>query len=225
MTRIQICPSILAADFSRLAEEIVFVEKAGADGIHLDVMDGHFVPNLTIGPVVVRSLRKVTKLPFWSHLMIEAPEKYIKAFYDAGSDGIYIHPETGRDMVALSDEIHTLGIQAGITLNPETSVESIESIIKKFDRILIMTVHPGFGGQTFMSDMVEKISTVKRLISSWSSPPLLEVDGGIDVNTAPVVVKAGVDILVSGSAIFSTDDPSVALKEIRKKAEEEIRLV
>lgn len=219
MAGIAISPSILAANFSNLAKDIQSVEIAGADGIHMDVMDGHFVPNISFGPVVIASVRKVTQLPFWSHLMIDEPDRYFQPFYEAGSNGIYIHPETGHDMVGLSKQIHDLGIEAGIVLNPETSVDSIKAVLDRFERVLVMTVHPGFGGQSFMDDVAEKITVIRRLTSSWSRRPFIEVDGGINLETTPRVVEAGVDILVVGSAIFGTSDPGEALIKIREKAE------
>jgi ribulose-phosphate 3-epimerase len=217
--RVMIYPSLLSADFSQLAKEIISVEKAGADGIHIDVMDGHFVPNITIGPVVVKSIRKVTKLPFWAHLMVEEPDKHIRAFQEVGVEGLFVHPETGQDMRYLSERIHKLGMQAGISINPETSVESIKGVLEYFEKIMVMIVHPGFGGQPFNVKMVPKITEIKRFISSWDHSPLIEVDGGINNQTAPSVVKAGADTLIAGSAIFCSRDPAGALKSIRRMVE------
>jgi len=220
LRKIEIYPSILSADFSCLADHIAQVEEAGADGIHLDVMDGHFVPNISFGPVVVRSIRKTTRLCFWAHLMIENPGQYLEPFHKAGVDGIFIHPETGDDITALSKQIHGLDMEAGVAINPETGVDVIEASLRHFERILVMTVNPGFSGQSFMAEPLKKIIALKEITASWSGPPLIEVDGGIDVQTAPPTVRAGADALVAGSAIFGKDDPAAALKAIRKAAEE-----
>lgn len=219
MGKIAIYPSILSADFARLAEEISLIEEAGADGIHLDVMDGHFVPNISFGPVIIRSIRKVTSLCLWAHLMIEEPGKYLKVFRDAGVDGIIVHPEIEEDLKTLADQIHDLDIQAGVALNPESGIEMIEEVLDRFERILVMTVHPGFGGQSFIPEPLEKITALKRRITPWPHPPLIGVDGGIDVNTAPKAVRAGADVLIVGSAIFRADNPTSALQHIRREVE------
>jgi len=217
--KITICPSLLSADFSKLADEIRIVEENGADGIHLDIMDGHFVPNLTFGPMIVDSVRKVTKLPFWSHLMIEEPEKFIKPFRDAGSDGIYVHQEVKASFDSLLDSIQELGIQAGAVINPETDFKTIQPYLKHIKRILVMTVHPGFGGQKFISGQLEKIRYIRQFIDQSGYDISIEVDGGINLSTVSSVVEAGTDILTIGSAIYHNSDPGWVLREIRKAAE------
>lgn len=219
MSRIYIAPSVLAADFSCLASQIEAVEQAGADNIHLDIMDGHFVPNITFGPFIVKGIRKTTSLDFWVHLMITDPREYIPRFSQAGANGLYVHPEGDHDLVALASQIRSHNVHAGAVLNPETPLDAIADHIHLFDRILIMTVHPGFGGQTFIHDMLKKIKALSQLIEKSDQKPLIEVDGGIDVETAPLVVEAGARVLVAGSAIFGHDDPGSALKEIRQAAE------
>ena len=223
MRKIKIYPSLLAADFSRLAGQIGEIEKAGADGIHLDVMDGHFVPNISFGPVVIRSIRKTTTLNFWAHLMITDPDKYLKPFHEAGVQGITIHPETGKEIGVLADEIHDLGLSAGVALNPDTDIDVVENVLHKFERILIMSVHPGFGGQSFMPEVLDKIEALDRLFSTMADPPNIDVDGGIDVHTAPRVVKAGATGLVVGSAIFRADNLNSALQSIREAVEAQSR--
>ena len=212
---IEICPSILSADFSNLGKAIVGVEAGGADQIHLDVMDGHFVPNISFGPPVIKGLRQVTDLPFWAHLMISEPEKYIDAFVKTGVNGIVIHAEIQANVIELARQIHGHGIGAGISLNPATPIEPYMDVLDNFDRILIMTVNPGFGGQAFMPGPLEKI---KKVRAQFGHRIDIEVDGGVDTHTAATVVDAGANMLVAGSAIFCTGNPGKAVTALRKAA-------
>ncbi|MBX3022168.1 MAG: ribulose-phosphate 3-epimerase [Bdellovibrionales bacterium] len=198
-----IAPSILSADFARLGEEVRAVEAAGADWIHVDVMDGHFVPNLTIGAPVVKALRPVTKLPLDVHLMIEQPERYVKDFCAAGADYLTIHVEATREVEKTLREIRSLGVKPGITLRPRTAIEDIFPYLKLVDLILVMTVEPGFGGQSFMADQVEKIHKLKVELRRLGHTALIEVDGGITDVTAREVREA--DVLVAGSYVFKKD--------------------
>ena len=198
-----VAPSILSADFSRLKEEIAAVESAGADWIHVDVMDGHFVPNLTIGAPVVKSLRKVTHLPLDVHLMIERPERFIQDFAEAGADYLTIHVESTTEVEASLKKIRQLKMKPGITLKPKTPVERLLPFLPLVDLILVMTVEPGFGGQSFMHDQVAKITWLRRELDQLKSPALIEVDGGINAQTAGLV--KGADVLVAGNFIFGND--------------------
>ncbi|MCB0355368.1 MAG: ribulose-phosphate 3-epimerase [Bdellovibrionales bacterium] len=198
-----IAPSILSADFSRLKEEIEKIEKAGADWVHVDVMDGHFVPNLTIGPPVVKSLRPVTQLPLDVHLMIESPEKYLRDFAQAGADYITVHIEAVEDIETCLHQIKDLGCKPGITLKPGTELEKILPYLPLVDLVLVMTVEPGFGGQAFMREQVEKIDRLRQEIIRLALPTLIEVDGGINVETAKQCKNA--DVLVAGSFVFKND--------------------
>jgi len=200
---IKISPSILSADFSILGDEIKSLEQAGADLIHIDVMDGHFVPNITMGPPIIKMVRKFTKLPFDVHLMISPVEKYIKAFADAGSDIITIHPEATDNLKRAVATIKSLGKKAGVSLNPKTPISALMDVINDIDLILIMSVNPGFAGQSFMSEVLLKVTELRKMINEKKLKIDIEIDGGINFETAPLAVKAGANILVSGTTIFS----------------------
>ena len=210
MTRPLIAPSLLSSDFSRLKSEIEEVEKAGCDWLHLDVMDGHFVPNLTIGPVVIGWIRKNTRLPLDVHLMIEEPIRHIGAFRKVGSDSLTIHVEACEDVPKTLEAIRKTGAQVGISLRPKTSVETIFPFLNQLDLVLVMTVEPGFGGQQFMPEMLEKVRTLRSQFRGKIS-----VDGGIDRETAREAIRAGADVLVAGTSIFGQKDRSQAIKELR----------
>lgn len=210
---IKIAPSLLSADFARLAEELETV--AGADLLHLDVMDGHFVPNLTIGPGVIKALRSRTSLPFDCHLMIEEPQRYIDRFLEAGADMISIHVETEPHLQRALQMIRDGGAKAGIAINPATSVAQLDAALEFCDFVLVMSVNPGFGGQTFIEPVVAKIRHISRLLRERGLEVEIEVDGGIDEGTAPLVTAAGASILVAGSAIFGRPDRSDAIRRIR----------
>jgi len=200
---IKISPSILSADFSILGDEIKSLEQAGADLIHVDVMDGHFVQNITMGPPIIKMIRKCTKLPFDVHLMISPVEKYIKAFADAGSDIITIHPEATDNLKRAVSTIKSLGKKAGVSLNPKTPISALMDVINDIDLILIMSVNPGFAGQSFMSEVLPKVTELRKMINEKKLKIDIEIDGGINFETAPLAVKAGANILVSGTTIFS----------------------
>ncbi len=209
---IEIVPSILDADFARLADEMAVIEQAGIRMVHLDVMDGHFVPNITIGPPVIAKLREHSNLVFDSHLMISEPVKYVEAFAKAGANHITFHIEATQKPEKLIDKLHDLGCSAGICLNPETAVNAIEKVAPLCDMVLVMTVHPGFGGQEFMSEQVEKIAHVREIVG----PNIrIEVDGGINTETIPMVISYGADTLVVGHAIFAEPDRIAAIDAIR----------
>jgi ribulose-phosphate 3-epimerase len=199
-----IAPSILSADFVRLGEQVADAEASGADMIHVDVMDGQFVPNLTVGPLVLRAVRRVTSLPLDVHLMIERPERFLPAFRDAGADILTVHVENSPHLHRTVQQIHDLGAKAGVALNPATPISSLEEIIPFLDLVLIMTVNPGFGGQSFITSSLEKIKRARAILDGAGSSADLEVDGGITPATAPQVVAAGANALVAGSAIFGS---------------------
>jgi ribulose-phosphate 3-epimerase len=211
---IRIAPSLLSANFTRLADEIATIES-GADMLHLDVMDGHFVPNMTIGPMIVKACRGVSRLPFDCHLMISEPQRYIEAFIDAGADLISIHVETEPHLQRALQLIRDAGAKAGIAINPATPAESLSTAIEFCDYVLVMSVNPGFGGQRFIEPVVPKIRQISRMIRERGLPVAIEVDGGIDPRTAPAVVAAGATWLVAGSAVFGQENRSAAMEAIR----------
>ena len=218
MTRpsLRIAPSILSADFARLADEVARVESAGADLLHIDVMDGHFVPNLTVGPPIVEALRKVTKLPLDVHLMMTNPDAFIPEFADAGADYLTVHVEACPHLHRTVQAIKERGVKAGVTLNPATSLTTVEEIIMDADLLLVMSVNPGFGGQHFIASVLNKIAHARQLIDRSGSRAALEVDGGVKVDNAAQIIQAGADILVSGSAIFSSPDYGRTIKALRE---------
>jgi ribulose-phosphate 3-epimerase len=214
-----IAPSILSADFSKLGEEINAVEAAGADWIHADVMDGHFVPNITIGPLIVEAVRRVTALPIDVHLMIENPDNYIAAFAKAGASWISVQVETCVHLNRTIQLIKESGARAGVVLNPSTPVETVQWILEYVDYVLIMSVNPGFGGQTFISNSLDKIKALRKFIQDKGLSVLIEVDGGVNDKTIAEVSAAGTDIFVAGSAIFASPDYQKTIQNFRKKFE------
>jgi ribulose-phosphate 3-epimerase len=212
---VKIAPSILSADFSKLGEEIKDVEKGGADYIHVDVMDGHFVPNITIGPLIVEAIRPITKLPLDVHLMIEHPDEYIEAFANAGADYITVHVEACKHLHRTIHHIKSFGVKAGVVLNPATPVQMIDHIIDDIDMVLLMTVNPGFGGQKFIEQVLPKIRQVKDLVDQKGLSVEIEVDGGVNEETARKCVEAGANVLVAGSAIYNEKDRKKAIEKIR----------
>lgn len=215
---IQLAPSILAADFAKLGDEIAAAARGGADLIHVDVMDGHFVPNITIGPPVVRSIRKVTRLPLDVHLMITDPDRYLEAFVDAGANLISVHVEVLPHLHRTVSQIKKLGAKAGVVLNPSTPVSALEDIATDVDFVLVMSVNPGFGGQVFIPHSVPKIRAVRALLDRAGNSAPIEVDGGIDLTTVASVVEAGARMLVAGNAIFGGGHAEVAARELRAAA-------
>ncbi|WP_347487920.1 ribulose-phosphate 3-epimerase [Desulfoscipio sp. XC116] len=213
---VKIAPSILSADFAVLGEQVRIVEEAGADILHIDVMDGHFVPNITIGPLVVRALRPLSGLVFDVHLMIENPDRYINDFADAGADIITVHAETCTHLHRTLEKIKQAGKKAGLALNPATPPGGLDYVLPFLDLLLVMTVNPGFGGQSFIRQMLPKIQWISRYIKEQKPAVWLEVDGGINAETACSAVEAGADVLVAGSAIFGAADPSAAIRALRE---------
>lgn len=212
---VRIAPSLLAADFARLGEEVRAVEAAGADWLHLDIMDGHFVPNISFGPVVVQALRRHCRLPFDVHLMIAPADPYLEAFARAGADLISVHPEAGPHLHRTLQTIKSLGKRAGVVLNPATPVTAVEHVLDLCDLILVMSVNPGFGGQSFLEGQVPKIAALRRMIDASGRDIALQVDGGITAETAPRCIAAGADVLVAGTAVFGAPDYARAIAALR----------
>ena len=213
----KIAPSILSADFSRLGDEVRAVEKAGADVIHVDVMDGHFVPNITVGPLVVQGLKKLTSLPLDVHLMIEKPERYIEVFAQTGSDWITIHAEVCPHLKRMIKKIRQLNVRPGIVLKPATSLKTLYPILDDIDLVLIMSVNPGFGGQFFIPSALKKIEKLRKIVDQNSYPLEIEVDGGVKIENIKEVSKAGGDIFVVGTGIFKTKDYEETIRKLRQE--------
>jgi ribulose-phosphate 3-epimerase len=215
---IKIAPSILASDFSRLGEEIARVERAGADLIHIDVMDGHFVPNITIGPPVVKCIRKTTRLPFDVHLMIENADRYIEDFIKAGADIISVHAENNPHVHRTLQMIRQKGAKASVVLNPGTPLSMIEWLLEDVDMVLLMTVNPGFGGQSYIDGMTEKVRQLRKMADDRGIPLDIEVDGGIDLNNIYKVTEAGANVIVAGSTVYNAPDTAKIIRSLREKA-------
>ncbi len=218
MKNIMIAPSILSADFSQLGDEIRAVEKAGAEVIHIDVMDGHFVPNITIGPLVVKAARQVTDLPLDVHLMISDPDSYIKDFADAGADWITVHVETCPHLHRTLNFIRSLGKKAGAVLNPATSLSTLDYVLEEVDLVMLMSVNPGFGGQGFIESTLEKCRTLRSMLDKINPEAGIEIDGGISPKTIGRMAEAGANIFVAGSAIYGQDDYAAVIQEMKKLA-------
>ncbi len=212
----QVAPSILAADFARLGDQVADAERAGADRIHVDVMDGHFVPNLSMGPAVVQAVRRVTRLPLETHLMVSNPDAFLEAFAEAGSDALLVHWEGNPNLHRTVQRIKTLGKRAGVVINPATPAAVLEEILGDVEQVLVMTVNPGFGHQHFIPTTLPKVQRVRRMIERLDRHRDVEVDGGIDATTAPLAIEAGANVLVAGSAIFSeTEGVAAAIRRLR----------
>jgi ribulose-phosphate 3-epimerase len=214
----KIAPSILSADFARLGEEVRRVEEAGADLIHFDVMDGHFVPNLSIGVPVLKSLRKITRLPLDAHLMISEPARYLRAFIETGANSISVHAEVCDDLAGIAARIHELGARASVAINPETPVERVLAAAEHLDMILVMSVHPGFGGQGFIAESLEKLRAVRREIERRGLKVDVEVDGGIKIDNIRAAAEAGANVFVSGSGIFGHENYRTIIADMRERA-------
>lgn len=220
---IKLAPSILSADFGALLQDVRKVEEGGAEYLHIDVMDGHFVPNITIGPLVVQALRSKSKMLFDAHLMIEKPERYVEDFIKAGADLVTVHAEATDHLHRAVAHIKEMGARAGVALNPSTPVAILEYVLPMLDLVLLMTVNPGFGGQAFINEVVPKIEAVRDMINCVGSHAEIQVDGGISPKTAPLVARAGATVLVAGSAIFGAPDPAAAVRAIREAAENAVK--
>jgi ribulose-phosphate 3-epimerase len=215
MSEIRIAPSLLAADFSRLGEEVRAIEQAGADWLHLDIMDGHFVPNISFGPGLIKALRPHSKMPFDVHLMIAPADPYLAAFAEAGADLISLHPEAGPHLHRSLQTIRALGKKAGVVLNPGTPVDVLAHVMDLVDLILVMSVNPGFGGQSFISSQLSKIATLRQMITATGREIALQVDGGVTAKTAPDCIAAGADVLVAGTAVFGAPDYAAAITALK----------
>jgi ribulose-phosphate 3-epimerase len=215
---VRLAPSLLSADFGCLRDEVAKVERGGADMLHLDVMDGHFVPNLSMGPMVVKAIHGIANVPLDVHLMLEDPDRYIEAFADAGAASISVHVEALPHLHRTLQLIKRLGVKASVAVNPSTPVSAIEEVAADLDQVLVMSVNPGFGGQTFIARSESKVRAVRQLLQRLGSTALIEIDGGIDQSNAARVVAAGVDVLVAGQTIFGAADPERAMRELRAAA-------
>ena len=215
---VRIAPSILSADFARLADAIAHIEAGGADLVHVDVMDGHFVPNITIGPPVVAALKRVTKLPLDVHLMITDPDRYLEAFVQAGASMLTVHAEVLPHLHRTLTQIRSFGVKAGVAINPSTPVSAISDVTAQMDHLLVMSVNPGFGGQTFIPHSLAKITAARELLAANGSQAVIEVDGGVDCENAKSIIRAGASILVAGASIFGTGDATEAIRALRRAA-------